>query len=116
MTAALRLPPGEVPTLTEVVGPSELAATTVVPVDEPGGRVGSADPVPIDEERLAEQILDHVQQQIDQVLARLVEGLVRDLHETLALTLHDTVREAVAKALARSPERAVHPGHRSSVD
>lgn len=109
MTAALRLPPDNVPTLTEVVGPSELAATTVVLVDEL-----------IDAERLTGQILGHVQQQIDQVLAELVqglvEGLVRDLHETLALTLHDTVREAVAQALARPHERAVHPGPRSHVD
>jgi hypothetical protein len=111
MTAALRRPPDDVPTLTEVVGPSELAATTAVPVDDTGGPA-----VPSDEERLTQQILGHVQQQIDQVLAGLVEGLVRDLHETLALTLHDTVHEAVAQALARSRERPVHPGHRSHVD
>jgi hypothetical protein len=114
MTAALRLPPGDVPTLTEVVGPSELAVTTAVPVEGPGGAV--AQPVSIDEDYLAGQILDHVQQQIDLVLADLVDGLVRDLHQTLALALRDTVREAVAQALARLPEHVVHPGHRSSVD
>lgn len=114
MTAALRLPPDDVPTLTEVVGLSELAVTTVVPVEAPGGLTGHA--VLIDQDRLTEQILGHVQQQIDLLLAGLVEGLVRDLHETLSLTLHGTVREAVAQALARPHERAVYPEHGSSVD
>jgi hypothetical protein len=106
MTVPPRAPPDDVPTLTEVVRPSDLAVSLAVPV------------VPIessiDEERLALQILGDVQARADALLEsglraclpllleQLVEGLIPALRAELSSGLADAVRQAVARELARS--------------
>ncbi|WP_338415341.1 hypothetical protein [uncultured Sphaerotilus sp.] len=106
MTAALRAPPDDVPTLTEVVRPSELAVPPDVPV--------AIRESPIDEERLTLQILGEVQARADALLEaglrarlpplleQLVEGLLRELRAELSSGLAGVVREAVDRELARS--------------
>ena len=106
MNAALRAPPDDVPTLTEVVGPSELAVT----LDASAALRASS----IDEERLTLQILGDVQARTDALLEsrlraqlsplldQLVEGLIRELRAELSIGLADAVRQSVARELARS--------------
>ncbi|MEX8495515.1 hypothetical protein [Sphaerotilus sp.] len=109
MNASLRSPPGDVPTLTEVVRPSELAVTLEVPVVP-------VEPT-VDEERLALQILDDMQARADvllearlrermaPLLAQLADGLVREVRAEFLSGLADFVRQAVAQELARSRVR-----------
>lgn len=106
MNAAFRAPPDDVPTLTEVVRPSELA----VSLDVPTPPSESA----IDEERLRREILGDVQARADALLEtglrvhlpplleQLAAGLIRELRIELATGLADVVREAVDRELARS--------------
>lgn len=106
MNAALRAPPDDVPTLTEVVRPSDLAVLPDVPV--------ALRESPIDEERLTLQILGEVQARADALLEaglrahlpplleQLVEGLIRELRAELFPGLAGVVREAVERELARS--------------
>ncbi|WP_310461194.1 hypothetical protein [Sphaerotilus sp.] len=102
MNAVLRVPPDDVPTLTEVVRPSDLAAA-----------VEPADP-PVDAERVVLRVVSHMQDLaearlrerlpplLEQLVSELLGGLVREFREDLLLGLHDTVRQAVAEELART--------------
>lgn len=110
MKAALRPPPVDVPTLTEVVGPAELAVPVLMPEGAEG--VGSVEHA-IDDEVLARRILTGLQGPVDQlVLARLHERLLplldqvaAGLVEELAPLIHDAVRQAIAHELAKSRAR-----------
>jgi hypothetical protein len=105
MNAAFRAPPDDVPTLTEVVRPSEL----VVSLDVPTPPSESA----IDEERLRQQILDEVEAKADALLEarlrahlsplleQLLAGLIRELRAELVSGLAEMVRDAVDRELAR---------------
>jgi hypothetical protein len=106
MNAALRVPPDDVPTLTEVLRPSDLVATGP-PVD-----------LAVDAERLVLQIVGDIQDRaevllqaglrerlpplLDQLVRELLATLVRDVREEVLPALQDTVRQAVAEELART--------------
>jgi hypothetical protein len=110
MNASLRAPPDDVPTLTEVVRPSELVVTR----EASAASVESS----IDEERLTLQIVDDVQARVDALLEAglrerlpavlnqlaegLLEGLIREFRAEFAPGLVDAVRQAVAHELSRS--------------
>ena len=121
MNAALRAPPDNVPTLTEVVRPSELVDSVEPQPLTPESSIQSA----IDEERLALQILWDVGARADALLAsglrthlkpvleplveqlaeQLVDRLVPVLRAELSDGLADLVRHAVAQEVARSRGR-----------
>lgn len=101
MKTGLRSPPVDVPTLTEVVGPSEL----VTPVTEVE-RVA-------DESVLSEALLAELQGQVDQLLVSrlrerltpLFEQIASSIVEELTPVLHDAVRQAIVQELARTRSR-----------
>ena len=111
MNAPLRVPPDDVPTLTEVVRPSELVESLEAPVP---GHAGYAS---IDEERLTLQILWDVGARADALLEsglrthlppmleQLVEQLLPVLRAELSAGLADVVREAIAQEIERSRGR-----------
>lgn len=111
MNAPLRVPPDDVPTLTEVVRPSELVESLEVPVPGPAGHAS------IDEERLTLQILWDVGARADALLEsglrthlppmleQLVEQLLPVLRAELSAGLADVVREAIAQEIERSRGR-----------
>ena len=115
MNAPLRVPPDDVPTLTEVVRPSEL----VEPLEAPlAGHVGHAGPGSVDEERLTLQILwdvgaradallesglrTHLPPMLAQMAEQLTEQLLPVLRAELSAGLADVVREAISREIERS--------------
>ncbi|MDZ7858579.1 hypothetical protein [Sphaerotilus sp.] len=111
MNAPLRAPPDDVPTLTEVVRPSELVDSLEVPQPVHAGHAT------IDEERLTLQILWNVGARADALLEsglrthlppmleQLVEQLLPVLRAELSSGLADAVREAIAQEIERSRSR-----------
>jgi hypothetical protein len=121
----MRLPPVEVPTLTEVVGfdgtmttveavqPElvsdgvELASDLVLTLRNPG----------ISEEQITQRVLSDLQRHVDlmveyrlreslsPLLTRLADNMVREVREELSSTLRDVVRRAVTQELARQKVR-----------
>jgi hypothetical protein len=121
----MRLPPVEVPTLTEVVGfdgptiPAEavrselvsddagLASDLVLTLRDPG----------ISEEQISQRVLADLQRHVDlmfeyrlretlsPLLMRLADNMVREVREELSSTLRDVVRRAVTQELARQKVR-----------
>ena len=101
-----QLPPGKLPTLTEVVG---LGGGTAAPV--------SPAPAPANEHELTQRVLANVQRQIDLMLeqrlreaispalARLTDALLREARSELASALRDVVSRAVAQELSRHRDR-----------
>lgn len=122
----MRLPPVEVPTLTEVVGFDGPATTTEAARPEPP--VGSGDGPASDlvltlrdpgisEEQITQRVLADLQRQVDlmfeyrlretlsPLLTRLADHMVREVREELSSTLRDVVRRAVTQELARQKVR-----------
>ena len=120
-------PPGQVPTLTEVVTWPESTQLPVAPVTsaeaqpmEDAGAVAVASPpspaLP-SEEQLVERVLAELQRQVDlmldyrlremlvSLLTRATDNLVREARGELASTLRDIVSRAVAQELARHRTR-----------
>ena len=121
----MRLPPVEVPTLTEVVGfdgtrttveaaqpelvsdGAELASDLVLTLRNPG----------ISEEQITQRVLSDLQRHVDlmveyrlreslsPLLTRLADNMVREVREELSSTLRDVVRRAVTQELARQKVR-----------
>ena len=133
MNSGAPMPPGRVPTLTEVVNWSEYAndalptgiADTAVALPvfslDPLAVAPMAQPVPqtppLTETQITQQVLADVQRQIDlmleyrlrealaPVLARAADSLVRDARNEMASTLRDVVARAVAQELSRHRNR-----------
>ncbi|MEY8690178.1 MAG: hypothetical protein AB9M53_09940 [Leptothrix sp. (in: b-proteobacteria)] len=121
----MRLPPVEVPTLTEVVGfdgpmtTAEVAQTELVS----DGAMFASEPVltlrdpGISEEQIAQRVLTDLQRHVDlmfeyrlretlsPLLTRLADNMVREVREELSSTLRDVVRRAVTQELARQKAR-----------
>jgi hypothetical protein len=125
------VPPGRVPTLTEVVVWPENSATTAshgaFPVDSPVDSPVSETFEPVQSEpvktepaqsglaqaQLTERVLADVQRQIDlmldyrlrealtPLLSRMADHIVRDARTELASTLREVVSQAVAQELSR---------------
>ena len=119
-----RMPPVEVPTLTEVVGFGKSAALTVVPaVDLDVARIGGAEPalslrdLNVTEEQISQRVLVDLQRQVDQLfeyrlretlaplLTQLTDSFVREVRDELSSTLRDVVKRAVSQELARQRSR-----------
>jgi hypothetical protein len=95
-------PPGNLPTLTEVVGAPATSAPAALPPNE---------------QELVQRVLVNVQRQIDLMLeqrlreamapalARLTDALLRETRGELASTLRDLVARAVAQELSRHRDR-----------
>ncbi len=114
------VPPGQVPTLTEVVEfeATEPAALDVV-VSEGRLPVGASVPQAgtLEMQTLVERVLADVQRQLDQtldyrlrealtpVLVRLADGVVREARQQLSITMKDAVAKAVAQEVARQRRR-----------
>ena len=98
--------PGNLPTLTEVVG---LGGGTAASVASP--------PAPTSEQDVPPRVLANVQRQIDLMLeqrlreatapalARLTDTLLREVRSELASALRDIVSRAVAQELSRHRDR-----------
>lgn len=122
------VPPGRVPTLTEVVRiPEPVPAATATPVSTPEPAYARTEPAPlppiagvavpaaapIDEEALVQRVLADLQRQIDLMLevklrevltpalTRATDALMREARTELASTLRDVVSRAVAQELSR---------------
>ncbi|HXD05245.1 MAG TPA: hypothetical protein VN680_04310 [Burkholderiaceae bacterium] len=118
-----RMPPRQVPTLTEVVEPPALwprpEAKPQPPVATPGAtaQAPATTAAELDEARIAERVLSELQRNIDvileprlreavgPVLARLSDALIRELREELTASLRDVVHRAVAQEIARNRAR-----------
>lgn len=99
-------PPGNVPTLTEVV----FGGGTAAPASAPA-------PLTSSEQELNQRVLANVQRQIDLMLeqrlreaispalARLADALLREVRSELASTLRDVVSRAVTQELSRHRDR-----------
>jgi len=97
-------PPGKLPTLTEVIGPTAPAPKPVSPPQ-------------LGEQELVQRVLANVQRQVDAMLeqrmrealapalARLTDALLREARTELASGLRDIVARAVAQELSRQRER-----------
>jgi hypothetical protein len=111
------LPPGRVPTLTEVVAWPESQDDASSPVSAEADMVemaaqGSPGSDP-NQERLVELVFAEIQRQLDlmleyrmrevltPILARAADSLVREARSELASTLREVVTRAVAQELAR---------------
>lgn len=128
------IPPGRVPTLTEVVGWPPLAPSQPGALAPPGhavslldaaGAGGEAAPArapstsgsPPGDEQIVQRVLVDLQRQVDlmleyrlrevltPLLARAADSVVRDARAELASTLRDLVSRAVAQELARHRPR-----------
>lgn len=123
------VPPGRVPTLTEVVRiPEPAAAGTAVPAPEPA--LARPEPAPLqglqstvqpssglDEDALVQRVLADLQRQIDLMLevklrevltpalTRATDALMREARTELASTLRDIVSRAVAQEISRHRSR-----------
>lgn len=119
------VPPGRVPTLTEVVRiPEPAPAATAVPSPpepafartEPAPLQPVASPQPaasLDEDAVVQRVLADLQRQIDLMLevklrevltpalTRATDALMREARTELASTLRDVVSRAVAQELSR---------------
>ena len=113
------VPPGRVPTLTEVVAwPDAAAAPEAAAVAPAPPTLPPAAPIALPqsaltEAQLNERVLADVQRQIDlmldyrlrevltPLLSRMADNLVRDVRIELASTLREVVARAVAQELAR---------------
>jgi hypothetical protein len=112
------LPPGRVPTLTEVVAWPESQGEPSSPVPAEADMVdipmqqGSPGFDP-NQDRLVERVFAEIQRQLDlmleyrmrelltPILARAADSLVREARSELASTLREVVTRAVAQELAR---------------
>jgi hypothetical protein len=111
------LPPGRVPTLTEVVAWPEYTGEPVAAqpteadmAEVPAPTSSGSDP---SQERLVERVLAEIQRQLDlmleyrlrevltPLLARATDSIVREARGELASTLREVVARAVAQELAR---------------
>jgi hypothetical protein len=121
----MRLPPVEVPTLTEVVGFDGPMATAEAAQAEPvsDGAVFASEPAltlrdpGISEEQISQRVLVDLQRHVDlmfeyrlretlsPLLTRLADNMVREVREELSSTLRDVVRRAVTQELARQKVR-----------
>ena len=117
------VPPGRVPTLTEVVAwPDAAAAPEAAAVAPAPPTLPPAAPIALPqsaltEAQLNERVLADVQRQIDlmleyrlrevlsPLLARATDNLIREARNELASTLRDVVARAVAQELARKRGR-----------
>ena len=121
------VPPGRVPTLTEVVRIAEPApAGTTMPTPDPDPAYARTEPAPLqglpvpaqsfpalDEEALVQRVLADLQRQIDLMLevklrevltpalTRATDALMREARTELASTLRDIVSRAVAQEISR---------------
>lgn len=121
------VPPGRVPTLTEVVRiPEPAPAGTAMPVPDPDPAFARTEPAPLqglpvpvqpvpalDEEALVQRVLADLQRQIDLMLevklrevltpalTRATDALMREARTELASTLRDIVSRAVAQEISR---------------
>lgn len=109
-----------VPTLTEVLGPDELAQA-LAPATTPAPAAPAAAPSPLppvappalDDDALAALVLQQVQRRVDQMLefrlrealapllARAADTLVQDARRELAATMRDVIQRAVAQEISR---------------
>lgn len=123
MTQAPRVPPRQVPTLTEVVDvartatPAAIVAPelTIVEPTAPAAppAIAAARPISVDEEAMTQRVLADLQRQIDLMLeqrlrealgpalARMADTLIRDTRNELSSTLRDVVAKAVAQEITR---------------
>ena len=118
MSSTGSMPPGRVPTLTEVVAwPASAAAAPVVPPPKEAQRIeaGAAPlhPPRMAEDQMIQQVLAEVQRQVDLMLeyrmrevltplfTRATDSLIRDARGELASALRDLVARAVAQELSR---------------
>lgn len=118
-----RVPPVDVPTLTEVVGFGDAAPRpipTLVDVESLRSTASQtselSEPTNV-EELIAQRILPDLQRQVDlmfeyrlrealaPLLTRLADSLVREVRDELSTTLRDVVKRAVAQELARQRTR-----------
>jgi hypothetical protein len=104
------------PTLTEVLGPDDLAPAAVgappVVVAPPAVPMAPP-PSPVDTDALTAQVLQQVQRRIDQMLefrlrealapmlAQTADALVQEARRELAATMRDVVQRAVAQEISR---------------
>ncbi len=121
------VPPGRVPTLTEVVRIAEPApAGTAGPASTPDPAFARTEPAPLqplaapvppppglDEEAVVQRVLADLQRQIDLMLevklrevltpalTRATDALMREARTELASTLRDIVARAVAQEISR---------------
>jgi hypothetical protein len=99
MSGALRTPPDDVPTLTEVVRPSEL-----VPTDAPDAVLWRADVLDAVlsevrlqlDDRLRARLRERLPALLDACLEPLLDGLVQEVRQSLSDGLQDTVRQALS--------------------
>ncbi len=132
MSSGRHAPPARVPTLTEVVEPSEApAAVQATEQAAPPERAAAVtDPPlvppflerranwpPLQEEQIVQRVLADLQRQVDLMLegrvretltpalTRATDALVREVRHELASTLRDVIAHAVAQELARHRER-----------
>lgn len=130
MNGGAPMPPGRVPTLTEVVswpehaqdlsttgGAYVAAAQPASPPDLMQHAQHAPEMAAITETQITQQVLADVQRQIDlmleyrlrealaPVLARAADSLVRDARNEMASTLRDVVARAVAQELSRHRNR-----------
>lgn len=123
------VPPGRVPTLTEVVRipePSPVASTVPSPPEPAFARtepaplqpvVSSPSAASVDEDAVVQRVLADLQRQIDLMLevklrevltpalTRATDALMREARTELASTLRDVVSRAVAQELSRHRSR-----------
>ncbi len=121
------VPPGRVPTLTEVVRiPEPASAGTATPAAAPDPAFAPTEPAPLqglpvparapaglDEDALVQRVLADLQRQIDLMLevklrevltpalTRATDALMREARTELASTLRDIVSRAVAQEMSR---------------
>lgn len=121
------VPPGRVPTLTEVVRiPEPASAGTATPAAAPDPAFARTEPAPLhglpvpaqpspglDEDALVQRVLADLQRQIDLMLevklrevltpalTRATDALMREARTELASTLRDIVSRAVAQEMSR---------------
>ncbi len=118
MSSTGSVPPGRVPTLTEVVAWPASAAAAPVATPPRDAQRSEAVAAPLHPPRMAEdqmiqQVLAEVQRQVDlmleyrmrevltPLLTRATDSLIRDARGELASALRDLVARAVAQELSR---------------
>lgn len=116
-----RLPPIEVPTLTEIIG-FDAPANPVVVSDFDGRRANAElaltlRDLNLTEDLIAQRVLADLQRQVDlmfeyrlretlsPLMVRLADNLVREVREELSSTLRDVVKRAVTQELSRQRTR-----------
>lgn len=106
MPVSHKRPPRFIPTLTEVVVPTDAAAPAVVRKQEPVRSRKSAARTPVADEvveRVMQRLEPLLERQLRELIAPVVQQQLDMLEQRLAQDIRQVVHQAVAKAMAPGP-------------